>query len=175
MTHTTDLIRNNEIENYRKDLVALLMDSVNGGASVGFIPPLSETAADQYWTSIKFELENGSKDLMVLKDKAGAVIAAVQLAYPPKANASHRAEVQKLFVHSRVRRKGYAKILMNALEVAARQKDKILLFLDTRKGDPSEALYMKLGYEKAGEIPQYARSANGNLHTTVFLYKLIDK
>ncbi len=173
MTYTVNLVSENEIDIHRHDLIALLMDSVNSGASVGFIPPLSEEAADRYWTTVKSELENGSKDLMILKNEAGRVIAAVQLAYPAKANASHRAEVQKLFVHSQYRRKGYGLKLMTALEKVADTKNKILLVLDTRKGDASEALYIKLGYQTAGEIPHYARSANGDLHTTVFLYKQI--
>ena len=173
MTYTVNLVSENDIEIHRHDLIELLMDSVNGGASVGFIPPLLEEAADRYWTTVKSELENGSKDLMVLKNEAGRIIAAVQMAYPAKANASHRAEVQKLFVHSRYRRKGYGQKLMAALEKVAEKKNRILLVLDTRKGDASEALYIKLGYQTAGEIPQYARSASGVLHTTVFLYKQI--
>ena len=173
MTYTMSLVSENGIEIYRQDLIELLMDSVNNGASVGFIPPLSTEAADSYWTEIKAELANGTKDLLILKNEAEKVIGSIQLSYPAKTNASHRAEVQKLFVHSRFRRKGYAQKLMIELEKAALKQKRILLVLDTRKGDASEALYMKLGYQTAGEIPQYARSANGNLHTTVFLYKLI--
>jgi len=173
MTYSVEHISENDMDRYRQDLIELLMDSVNGGASVGFIPPLSKSEADDYWTGIRIELGKGIKDLLILKDGDERVIGSVQLAYPGKANASHRAEVQKLFVHSRFRRKGFARKLMTALEEAAQKQERRLLVLDTRKGDASESLYIKLGYQKAGEIPGYARSANGHLHTTVFFYKQI--
>jgi len=173
MTYTVETVSVNDMDRYRQDLIELLMDSVNGGASVGFMPPLSAETADDYWAGINTELATGIKDLLVLKNEDERVIGSVQLAYPGKANASHRAEVQKLFVHSRFRRNGYAQKLMTALEEAAQKRNRRLLVLDTRKGDASESLYGKLGYQRAGEIPGYARSANGRLHTTVFLYKPI--
>jgi ribosomal protein S18 acetylase RimI-like enzyme len=154
------------------ELVGLLQDSIESGASVGFLPPLAEDIARDYWASTIAELSQASRLLLVAR-QAGEVVGTVQLALATKANALHRAEVQKLLVHTRARRQGIGQMLMVAAEDAARRADRTLLVLDTRAGDPSELLYLKLGYICAGSIPQYARSANGELHATVFLYRLL--
>lgn len=69
--------------------------------------------------------------------------------------------------------RGMGQVLMNAIEAEARQTGRTTLILDTRAGDPSERLYAKLSYTQAGVIPEYARSTDGSLHTTVFMYKLL--
>jgi GNAT superfamily N-acetyltransferase len=79
----------------------------------------------------------------------------------------------KLFVHRRARRQGIGTLLMKAVENCAKERDRSLLVLDTREGDPSERLYLSLGYRRAGVIPGYARSASGELHGTVFFYREI--
>jgi ribosomal protein S18 acetylase RimI-like enzyme len=88
-------------------------------------------------------------------------------------NGKHRAEITKLMVHTAARGQGIGQALMQAIEQEARLAGRTTLILDTRKGDPSEQLYLKLGYTRAGVIPEYARSADGSLHTTVFMYKLL--
>lgn len=162
------------IDMYLDDLVTLLIDSVNGGASIGFLPPIDQETVKHYWHEVEDEMQRGQKDLLILS-KDQQLVGAIQLAYSPKPNARHRAEVQKLLVHSQHRRQGYAQQLMYAAEKHAGEHGRTLLVLDTRKGDAAEQLYLKLGYRKAGEIPQYARSADGNLHTSVFFYKLLDE
>ena len=77
-------------------------------------------------------------------------------------------------VHTAHRGRGIAQALMNAIEAEARSAGRTTLVLDTREGDPSERLYTKLGYTRAGIIPQYARSADGSLHSTVYMYKLLE-
>ena len=77
-------------------------------------------------------------------------------------------------VDTRFRRLGIGRALMVRVEEEARALGRMTLVLDTREGDPSERLYLSLGYVKAGVIPQYARSANGELHTTAFFYKLLE-
>ena len=85
----------------------------------------------------------------------------------------HRAEVSALLVHSQTRRQGIGRMLMAALEAHACAHDRATLVLDTRVGDPSEALYQSLGWQKTGAVPDYARNANGRLHATAFYHKLI--
>jgi ribosomal protein S18 acetylase RimI-like enzyme len=77
-------------------------------------------------------------------------------------------------VHTSFRQQGIAQLLMNSIEQKAKLAGRTTLVLDTREGDVSEKLYAKLGYQRAGTIPQYARSTNGELHTTVFMYKLLE-
>jgi len=89
-------------------------------------------------------------------------------------NARHRAEVSKVMVHRRARRRGVGRALMLALEGHARRLGRTTLILDTRQGDPSETLYRGLGWTFAGAIPAYARSATGALDATAYYYKLLD-
>jgi acetyltransferase len=97
----------------------------------------------------------------------------VQLALATQQNATHRAEVQKVMVHTRHRRQGIGQALMAAVEESAGAAGRTLLVLDTRRGDISESLYLKVGYKRAGVIPGYARSASGMLDDTVIYYRLL--
>jgi acetyltransferase len=153
-------------------LIHLLKDTVDNGASVGFLPPLSAEDAQQYWRTVFQEVSQGNCVLLVASD-AGQIVGSVQLALVTKPNAKHRAEVQKLFVLSSQRRRGIGRALMHAIEQVARDEERTLLVLDTRQGDSAEQLYRTLGYCEAGVIPAYARSANGTLDSTVIFYKTL--
>lgn len=154
-------------------LVEVLRDAVAGGASVGFLPPLGADEARAYWEGVIGALREGSRVLLVARRPGEAIVGTVQLDLAMRANGRHRAEVSKLMVHTTAQRRGLARTLMLALEDAARQLGRTTLVLDTREGDPSELLYQKLGYQRVGTIPQYARSADGTLAGTVFYYKLL--
>lgn len=97
----------------------LLQDAVASGASVGFLPPLADAEADEYWAGVIAALRAGSRALLVARDDAGALTGTVQLDLPTRANGRHRAEVAKLLVHRRARRQGLGRALMRALEGAA--------------------------------------------------------
>lgn len=153
-------------------LVALLRDVVDGGASVGFLPPLSVDMAEDYWLSAAQEVEAGERLLLVIYDD-GELAGTAQLALALKPNALHRAEVQKLLVHTGWRGRGLARLLMEALEQAAREHGRTLLFLDTERGSVAEKLYPRYGYTQAGIIPQYARRADGSYCDTVLFYRLL--
>ncbi len=150
--------------------VALLEDAVNDGASLGFLPPLDPIAAVTYWHDCIDDLEENRTLLLAVYD-GKSLLGSVQLALCTRPNGAHRAEVNKLMVHTTARRLGLGKSLMAAAEDHARRIGRTLLVLDTRKGDPSESLYRRLGYLAAGEIPRYARSAGGELHTTILFFK----
>ncbi|HJU55063.1 MAG TPA: GNAT family N-acetyltransferase [Pyrinomonadaceae bacterium] len=153
-------------------LVALLQDSVHNGSSIGFLPPLTFEAAEEYWLETLDEVAQGKRILLV-SSEAGDVTGAVQLALATKQNGLHRAEVQKLVVHTGFRHRGIARALLGAAEEAARAAGRTLLVLDTEQGSVAEKLYEKFGYTRSGVIPQYALSADGSLITTVVFYKLI--
>jgi ribosomal protein S18 acetylase RimI-like enzyme len=156
------------------ELVALLQDAVAGGASIGFLPPLSDVEATAYWDGIIADLASGTRVLLVAM-RDGRVVGSVQLEPAGRANGAHRAEVQRLIVHRDARRQGLGRTLMDALEDHARTIGRTLLVLDTREGDPSEALYARCGYTRVGVIPRYARSATGTLDGTVYYYKHLDE
>src|SRR5690348_13507831 len=111
-------------------LVALLQDTVASGASVGFLPPLSEEEARQYWQAVFQGVADGSRVLLVVYD-ADAVVGSVQLELAMRPNGLHRAEVQKLCVFQNQRRRGIGQALMQAVEQAARERGRSLLVLDT--------------------------------------------
>ena len=151
------------------ELSALLQDAVNGGASVGFLAPLSTEAAQSYWTETFSSL--GKATHLWLAQENEDVVGAVQLACASRENAPHRAEVQKLFVHSAHRGKGIASQLMSALESFAKENGRTLLVLDTQTGSAAESIYRHLGWVEVGQIPDYAADPNGVLCATSYFYK----
>jgi ribosomal protein S18 acetylase RimI-like enzyme len=155
-------------------LVPLLQDVVDDGASIGFLPPLGAEEARRYWDSVASAVADGSRLLWVARERDGAVVGAVQLDLEKRANGDHRAELIKLMVHTGARRRGIARALMLAAEAEAGRRGRTTLFLDTRLGDPSELLYRSLGWQLAGSIPRYARSANGALDANAIYYRLLD-
>jgi GNAT superfamily N-acetyltransferase len=158
----------------RPALVALLRDAVDGGASIGFLPPLGEAEAGAYWDGVVDAMGDGAHVLLVARDAAGAIVGSAQLELALRANARHRAEVSKVMVHRAARRRGLGRALMLAIEGHARRLGRTTLVLDTRQGDPSEELYRGLGWTPAGAIPCYAASSDGTLHTTALYYKLLE-
>jgi acetyltransferase len=151
-------------------LAALLMDAVDGGASVGFLCPLTKDEALAYWRGVRRELEQGL--VMLAAHEDGRLVGSVQLALAQKANARHRAEVQKLLVLREFRGRGIGEALMHAIEEEARRVGRWLLVLDTATS-AAERLYRRLGYERAGAIPEFAESSAGGFDATVLYYKRI--
>jgi ribosomal protein S18 acetylase RimI-like enzyme len=163
-----------DVEHELPRLVALLQDSVDDGASVGFLPPLGEPESAEYWREVSTAVAAGSRVLLVARVADGGLVGTVQLDLATRPNGRHRAEVAKLMVHRTARRRGLGRGLMLAIEAEAKRLGRTTLVLDTRAGDPSERLYAALGYQRAGLIPRYAASADGTLHTTAFYYRLLD-
>ncbi len=158
-------------------LCDLLIDGVHRGASLGFLAPLSRYAAMEYWHSVFARLgPNHSLWIACAASDSGAgeqLLGAVQLSYCPRVNAHHRGEVQGLMVHSRARGRGVASLLMARLECAAAAQSRTLLVLEAPSGSQAEAVYVHLGWQHAGEIPDYDASADGNLqHASLYFKRL---
>ncbi|MEY8191633.1 N-acetyltransferase family protein [Peribacillus simplex] len=154
------------IEDHLNELSDLLVQVVEDGASIGFLPPMKRSEAIDYWDGAL----NPDVILFVAKIQ-GEIVGSVQLHVCSKQNGSHRAEIAKLMTHTGYRRNGIGRSLMLEAEKKAKQEGRTLLVLDTREGDPSIALYTSLGYIQAGRIPDYAKSANGEYDPTIFYYK----
>jgi ribosomal protein S18 acetylase RimI-like enzyme len=154
----------------RAGLAELLRDAVAGGASVGFLNPLTEAAAGAYWDGVFVDVDSCDRLLFVVCD-GDQILGSVQLAIPPKPNARHRAEIEKLLVHTSARRRGLGTALMRAAEDAAIRLGRHLLVLDTRAGDPAGRLYEQLGYVRAGVVPGYALSPAGCPQATAIYYR----
>jgi acetyltransferase len=153
-------------------LVNLLVNVVDNGASVNFVAPMDHILAENYWTKVAKDAESGERIVLVAYDES-IIVGSVQLVLAMQPNGQHRAEVQKLLVHSQHRRKGIGVQLMKVLEDTARDCGRRLLILDTEQGSVAESLYEKVGYQRAGVIPEFALSANGQLITTVIFYRFV--
>lgn len=153
------------------ELSELLIDCVERGASVGFMAPLALAEAHAYWQGVLGRLGPAQRLWLLFEDER--LQGTVQLALCEKPNGRHRAEVQKLLVHSRARGRGHASVLLKALEQGARVSGLSLLVLDTETESTAERVYQHLGWRHGGEIPQYALTPTGQPHPTSLYYKLI--
>lgn len=160
-----------EIDESLDALVELLSDAVDSGASVGYLPPLAREAAVEFWRVAAAEVAAGTRIVIAAHGPGGDIAGVVHLALATKPNALHRAEVQKLLVHRTYRGRGIGRRLMAAVEREALARQRTLLVLDTVKGDVAEGLYERIGYVRAGEIPDYAMGASGQMHSTIVFYK----
>jgi GNAT superfamily N-acetyltransferase len=151
-------------------LIVLLQDAVDSGASVGFLAPLADGDAYRYWMKAFGQLSDGSRIILAAVHE-DSIVGSVQLELASMPNASHRAEVQKLLVLRSWRRQGIGLTLMTAVEQAAHQAGRPLLVLDTRLGDAAEQLYTYMDYTRVGVVPQFALSSTGTLDATVIFFR----
>jgi ribosomal protein S18 acetylase RimI-like enzyme len=152
-----------------QSLAHLLVDAVDSGAAVSFLS-LTETQALDWWRRQLAAPASGVV-LLVARDDQG-IAGAVQLHPAWAPNQPHRADVSKLVVHRRARRRGLGQALMAALEHEAAAAGFRLLVLDSKRGDAGERLYRRLGWTVAGTIPRYALDTDGRTpHDTVIFYK----
>jgi GNAT superfamily N-acetyltransferase len=157
----------------RDEFVALLRDAVEGNASVGFVQPLAESSLQAFWDDVAAGVEEGERSVLAAVHE-GRIVGSVQLAPCTKDNGRHRAEVQKLLVHSGARRRGIARALMDAVEARARLQGVRLLLLDTREASAAESLYRRSGWTAFGTVPDYACDPDRTLAGCVFFYKRLD-
>ncbi|OAB25523.1 GCN5 family acetyltransferase [Paenibacillus macquariensis subsp. defensor] len=152
--------------NHMDELSELLIQVVEEGASIGFLSPVNREEAEHYWGNV---LEPGV--ILFVATINDVIVGTVQLQLCTKRNGSHRAEIAKLMTHPNYRRNGIGRALMQTVDERAKLEGRSLLVLDTREGDPSNLLYTSVGYIQAGRIPNYAKSASGELDATIYYYK----
>jgi GNAT superfamily N-acetyltransferase len=146
-------------------LAELLIDCVDGGASVSFMHPLPLTKATEFWRRVADAVVRGERALLLAED-AGGVVGTVQLVLDQPDNQPHRADLSKMLVHRRARCQGLGAALMRAAENLGRECGKSLLVLDTVTGSDAERLYAQLGWQRCGVIPGYALLPRGGLCAT---------
>ncbi len=151
-------------------LANVLMDCVEGGASVSFMQPLTRDRAITFWRGVAQEVAAGERALLVAEDAQG-LCGTVQLALSQPENQPHRADLSKMLVHRRARRRGLGAALMRAAETTARECGKTLLVLDAVTGGDATRLYERLGWVRVGDIPGYALMPQGGLCGTTFYYR----
>ncbi|MEJ7687356.1 MAG: GNAT family N-acetyltransferase [Variovorax sp.] len=170
-TRTRTRIRRltNMSETQLQALAELLIDCVEGGASVSYMHPLSITKALDFWRGVADGAARGERALLVAEDATG-IVGAVQLMLSQPDNQPHRADLMKMLVHRRARRQGLGAALMRAAEQLARECGKSLLVLDTASAD-AERLYARLGWQRCGTIPGYALLPTGEPCATTYFYR----
>jgi GNAT superfamily N-acetyltransferase len=151
-------------------LADLLVDSVNDGASVGFMAPLAREKAVAFWRRVADAVAAGDRALLIAEDGTG-ILGTVHLILALPENQPHRADLTKMLVHPRARRRGIGAALMEAAEEMARDCGRTLLVLDTVTGGDADRLYARLGWVRVGEIPDFALLAKGGLWGTMVFYK----
>jgi GNAT superfamily N-acetyltransferase len=151
-------------------LAAVLIDCVEGGASVSFMLPLTRERAVAFWRKVAADVAAGRRALLVAEDGEG-ICGTVQLVLDLPENQPHRADLAKMLVHRRVRRRGLGEALMHAAESMARECGRTLLVLDTVTGDAGERLYARLGWTRVGVIPRFALMPDGAPCATTYFYR----
>ncbi len=159
-------------ESQLHSLSELLIDAVEGGASVSFMHPLPLAKALNFWRGVADDAATGDRALLIAEDEAGAIVGTVHLVLAQPENQPHRADLSKMLVHRRARRHGLGECLMEAAEQLGRDCGKTLLVLDTASDD-AERLYQRRGWQRCGVIPGYALWPDGGLCDTVFYCKAL--
>jgi GNAT superfamily N-acetyltransferase len=154
-------------------LVDVLMDCVEGGASVGFMLPLSRTRAHDFWSEVADAVGRGDRALLVAEDAEG-ICGTVQLILAQPDNQPHRADLSKMLVHRRARRRGLGEALMRAAEQMAADCGKTLLVLDAVTDGDAYRLYTRLGWQKVGDVPNFALWPEGGYCSTTYFFRALD-
>jgi GNAT superfamily N-acetyltransferase len=154
------------------ELSAVLMDRVEGGASVSFMAPLTRERADAFWRRVAQGIAAGDRLLVVAEDRSsGEIAGTVQVVFAAPENQPHRGDVAKMLVRRSARRQGLGARLMRAAEEAALAAGRTVLVLDTVTGSEAERLYQRMGWTRVGVVPDYALWPDGRLCDTTFFYK----
>jgi GNAT superfamily N-acetyltransferase len=152
------------------ELGELLIDCVAGGAPVTFMHPVSPGKAEAFWRSVADGVAEGRRGLLVAEDESG-IVGTVMLVLDLPENQPHRADLAKMLVHRRARRRGLGTALMRAAEELASECGRTLLVLDTATGSDAERLYASLGWQRVGEIPSFSLRPQGGMTATTFFYR----
>lgn len=150
----------------------VLADCVNAGASVGFMAPLAREHAERFWRKVAADVAAGDRAILVAEDDRG-VCGTVQLVLGLPDNQPHRADLCKMLVHTRARRRGLGAALMTEAERLARSRDRTLLVLDAVTDGDAARLYARLGWSRVGDIPGYALMPDGTPCGTTYFFKTL--
>jgi len=153
-----------------EELTNVLIDCVEGGASVSFMLPLTRERAMAFWRNVSRGVAAGERALLIAEDAHG-VCGCVQLSFDLPENQPHRADLSKMLVHRRARRQGLGAALMRAAEEVARECGRTLLVLDAVTSGDAARLYERLGWVRVGDIPNYALFPRGGLCSTTVYYR----
>jgi GNAT superfamily N-acetyltransferase len=157
----------------REALIDILVDAVEGGASVNFVMPMTRAKAAAWWDGALASHAAGER-LIFVAEKQGRIDGTVTLIPAPQENQTHRADISKMLVHRRARQRGLGAALLAAAEAEALRLGRVLLTLDTESGSAGEHLYARSGWTRFGQVPGFALTADGTRReAATFFYKLL--
>lgn len=168
---TVRRVHANEVAACVESLADVLIDCVEGGASVSFMLPISRDRALGFWRKVADGVGNGERVLLVAEEGNGQIVGTVQMITAQPENQPHRADIAKMLVHRRARRSGVGQRLMVEVERVAREEKKSVLVLDTVTGGDAERLYQRAGWQRVGDVPNYALMPSGEFCGTTFYCK----
>jgi ribosomal protein S18 acetylase RimI-like enzyme len=161
-------------ESSLEQLAAVLVDCVEGGASVSFMSPFSQGQGLAFFRKVTSAVASGDTVLLAAKLE-GRIVGTVQLGLDTPPNQPHRADIKKLLVHRSARGHGVAAALMAQVEEEAKRRGRWLLVLDTVPGDNGHRLYLREGWMQIGIVPDYALFPDGRLCDTAIMCKRLDR
>ena len=153
-------------------LAEVLIDCVEGGASVSFMLPLSREKARAYWRGVAESAARGERAVLAAVDAPGTIVGTAQLILDLPENQPHRGDLAKMLVHRRARRAGVGAALLAAAEECAREEGRTLLVLDTASAEAAR-LYERHGWQRVGQVPGYALFPDGRPCATTFYFKTL--
>ena len=156
------------------ELAGVLVDCVEGGASVSFLSPLPPDQAFGFFRRVAVSVAAGDTVLLAAR-LDGRVVGTVQLGLDTPPNQPPRADIKKMLVHRSARGRGIGAALMARVEEEARQRGRWLLVLDTVPGENGHRLYLRSGWQQSGIVPDYARFPDGRLCDTAIMWKRLDR
>ncbi len=151
-------------------LADLLVETVAAGGSVSFMHPLAPEVAEAFWTKSLAAADEGGRVVFGAMED-GQLVGTVTLLLDNPPNQPHRGEIAKMMTRVSRRGRGVARALMIEAERIARERGRTLLNLDTAEEDGAGGFYEKLGYVRAGVIPDYAYKPRGGLCGTIIFWK----
>jgi len=173
MTPTVRCLTADEARRHVDALADVLVDCVDGGASVSFMAPLAREKAEAFWRGVADGVAAGDRLLLVAEERDGELLGTAQVVFAWPENQPHRGDLAKVLVRRSARRRGVAAALMRAAEEAARAAGRTLLVLDAVTGGDAERLYARLGWTRVGVVPDYALMPDGRPCATTFFYKAL--
>jgi GNAT superfamily N-acetyltransferase len=150
----------------------VLIDCVEGGASVSFMLPMTRAKAEAFWRRTAASAARGERVVLAAEDASGEIVGTAQIILEQPENQPHRGDLAKMLVHRRARRRGVGAALLVAAERSALDAGKTLLVLDTASDD-AERLYGRNGWQPCGQVPGYALLPDGRPCATTFFYKFL--
>jgi len=150
----------------------VLIDCVEGGASVSFMLPMTRAKADAFWRNTAASVARGERIVLAAEDETGTILGTATVILQQPENQPHRGDVAKMLVHRQARKRGVGAALLMAAEESALRAGKTLLVLDTASAD-AERLYERQGWQRCGVIPDYALLPDGPPCATVIFYKFL--